>query len=126
MSTRTDSGKPDPIIESRDQLIAAFAAGEKPPEHWRIGTEHEKFGFRHSDLKTPPYEPADGQPGCIRDLLLGLETFGATPILDHGNTIGLKQGDASVELLLHRWCARDRKRYFSKFLRCVVIMCLLC
>ncbi len=59
---------------------------------------HEKFGFRRADLKSPPYEPSDGQPGCIRDLLHGLEAFGATPIQDHGNTIGLKLGDASVSL----------------------------
>ena len=49
MSTRTDSGKDDPIIESRADLISVFAGGEKPKERWRIGTEHEKFVYRTND-----------------------------------------------------------------------------
>ena len=49
--------------------------------------------------RPPPYEPADGQPGSIRDLLEGMAAAtAATPILDHGNTIGLKQGAASISL----------------------------
>ena len=67
-------------------------------ERFRIGTEHEKFGFRIGDLAAPPYQPTDGQPGSIRDLLEGLERFGGTPITDAGNLIGLKQGDAAVSL----------------------------
>jgi len=90
-------GDETPITSLR-QLAEYIAVGCKPREEWGIGTEHEKFGFRLHDLKPPPYEPADGQPGCIRDMLKGLEAFGATPILDRGNTIGLKQGEASVSL----------------------------
>ena len=43
MSTRTDSGGIDPVIETREQLIVAFSKGAKPKDRWRIGTEHEKF-----------------------------------------------------------------------------------
>src|SRR6202140_1394865 len=96
MSNPVD-GDATPLTSIR-QLAKHIAEGGKPRERFGIGTEHEKFGFRLGDLKTPPYEPSDGQPGSIRDLLHGLEAFGATPILDHGNTIGLKQGDASVSL----------------------------
>ncbi len=96
MSNPVD-GDATPITSLR-QLAEHIAEGCKPRDQFGIGTEHEKFGFRLKDLKTPPYEPADGQPGSIRDLLHGLEAFGATPILDNGNTIGLKQGDASVSL----------------------------
>jgi len=96
MSNPVD-GDATPITSLR-QLAEHIAEGCKPRDQFGIGTEHEKFGFRLKDLKTPPYEPSDGQPGSIRDLLHGLEAFGATPILDHGNTIGLKQGDASVSL----------------------------
>ncbi len=85
-------------ITSLRQLADHIAAGCKPPERFRIGTEHEKFGFRLTDLAAPPYQPADGQPGSIRDLLAGLTQFGGTPIADRGNTIGLKQGDAAVSL----------------------------
>ena len=55
-------------IESRQQLADYLAAGEKPREAWRIGTEHEKFGFRTDDLRPPAYE---GERG-IRALLEGL------------------------------------------------------
>ena len=96
MSNPVD-GDATPITSLR-QLAEHIAEGCKPKEQFGIGTEHEKFGFRLRDLKTPPYEPADGQPGSIRDLLHGLEAFGASPIMDHDNTIGLKQGDASVSL----------------------------
>jgi len=86
-------------ITSLRQLADHIAVGCKPRDQFRIGTEHEKFGFRLKDLKTPPYEPADGQPGCIRDVLAGLAGFGGEPILDHGNTIGLKMTDgASISL----------------------------
>ena len=67
-------------------------------ERFRIGTEHEKFGFRIGDLAAPPYQPTDGQPGSIRELLEGLQRFAGTPITDAGNLIGLKQGDAAVSL----------------------------
>jgi glutamate--cysteine ligase len=90
-------GDATPITSIR-QLAEHIAAGCKPREAFGIGTEHEKFGFRLKDLKPPPYAPADGEPGCIRDLLRGLADYDATPILDHGNTIGLVQGGASVSL----------------------------
>ena len=90
-------GDATPITSPR-QLADYLAVGSKPREEWGIGTEHEKFGFRLKDLKAPPYEPSDGQPGSIRDLLHGLEAYDATPITDRGNTIGLKQGGASVSL----------------------------
>ena len=34
-----------PRIETKDELVADLEAGNKPPADWRIGTEHEKFGF---------------------------------------------------------------------------------
>jgi len=85
-------------ITSLKQLADSIAAGCKPAERFRIGTEHEKFGFRLADLATPPYQPADGQPGSIRGLLEGLQRFGGKPITDVGNIIGLKQGDAAISL----------------------------
>jgi glutamate--cysteine ligase len=85
-------------ITSLRQLADHIAAGCKPKAQFRMGTEHEKFGFRLADLAVPPYEPADGQPGSIRDLLAGLGRFGGEPIVDNGNTIGLKQGEAAISL----------------------------
>ena len=48
-----------PITEKR-QLVEYHASGCKPPEAWRVGTEHEKFVFRRSDLRRVPYEGPDG------------------------------------------------------------------
>jgi glutamate--cysteine ligase len=88
----------DTPLTSVRQMAEYLAAGCKPADQFRIGTEHEKFGFRHADLIPPPYAPTDGQPGSIRDVLTGLARFGGAPILDGENTIGLKQGAASVSL----------------------------
>jgi glutamate--cysteine ligase len=85
-------------ITSLKQLADYIAVGCKPVERFRIGTEHEKFGFRLADLATPPYEPTDGQPGSIRGLLDGLLRYDGEPITDAGNIIGMKQGDAAISL----------------------------
>ena len=90
-------GDATPITSVR-QLAEHIAAGCKPREQWRIGTEHEKFGFRLDDLAPPPYLAAGNQPGSIRDLLAGLQRYDATPIEDHGDIIGLKQGGAAISL----------------------------
>jgi len=90
----SNPGESDPTpITSVRQLADWFAVGSKPRDQWRIGTEHEKFGFRRRDLAPPPYEP-----GGIRAMLEGLMAFGWEPILDRGNPIGLKRGQASVSL----------------------------
>ena len=88
----------DTPLTSVQQMAEYLAVGCKPKEQFRIGTEHEKFGFRRADLSPPPYAPADGQPGSIRGVLTGLAQLGGAPILDGENVIGLKQGAASVSL----------------------------
>jgi len=94
MTTRTESGKADPTIESRDDLLAVFASGEKPAERWRIGTEHEKFVYRTADFAAPSYD----EPGGIRDLLDGLTRFGWTPVVEGGNVIALTGKDGAISL----------------------------
>ena len=81
-------------IEGRAQLIEYLASGSKPPADWRIGTEHEKFGFRHEDLKPIPYE---GERG-IRALLEGIAKFGWERVEENGHLIALVQDKASVTL----------------------------
>ncbi len=91
-------------IKSIPQLADFIAVGCKPKAEWRIGTEHEKFGFHRSDLKVPAYEAEPSGPhgetrGGIRAVLEGLLGFGGEPILDRGNPIGIKLDDnASVSL----------------------------
>ena len=94
MSTKTVTDKQSAVIEHRDQLIATFAKGEKPPERWRIGTEHEKFVYRVSDHRAPSYD----EPGGIRDLLMGLTRFGWRPVMEGGNVIALAGADGSISL----------------------------
>ena len=99
MTTKTDAPKVSPTIESRDQLIASFARGEKPAERWRIGTEHEKFVYRTQDHRAPSYD----EPGGIRDLLGELEQHDWRPVTERGpdgtdNVIALAGADGSVSL----------------------------
>ena len=94
MSTRQVSDRNDPIIESRDQLAAPMAKGEKPREMWRIGTEHEKFVYRTEDHRAPSYD----EPGGIRDLLMALTRFGWEPVIEGGHVIALAGSDGTVSL----------------------------
>jgi len=86
-----------PIV-SRDQLVETLISGNKPADQWRVGTEHEKFGFYLADRAPVPY---DGPRG-IRRLLEAMEyLLGWQPITDHDNIIGLSdpigQGAISLE-----------------------------
>ncbi|WP_293877483.1 MULTISPECIES: glutamate--cysteine ligase [unclassified Sphingomonas] len=94
MTTKTESAKDSPIIESRDQLIASFARGEKPRDRWRIGTEHEKFVYRNGDHGAPSW----GEAGGIRALLIELQQYGWLPVEEGGNLIALNGADGSVSL----------------------------
>src|SRR6266699_1391820 len=73
-------------IETRAELVAWFAAGEKPPEKFRVGTEHEKFAFTLARHEPVPYHGPRG----IRALLEGMQSLlGWEPIMDGPNIIGL-------------------------------------
>ncbi|MFV0473010.1 MAG: glutamate--cysteine ligase [Pikeienuella sp.] len=92
MSIPQQGGGP---IESRDQLAAYLEAGCKPKADWRIGTEHEKFGYCLESRKPLPY---DG-PRSIRAMLEGLrDGFGWTPVEEAGKIIGLTRDGANVSL----------------------------
>ena len=81
-------------ITDRSQLVEVIASGEKPRAAWRIGTEHEKFGFRLDDLRAPTF---DGDRG-IEALLQGLQRFGWEAVQEKGRTIALLRDGASVTL----------------------------
>ncbi len=81
-------------IENRRQLIEYFAAGNKPRAAWRMGTEHEKFGFHKATLKPLAYDGPDG----IRALLDGLARFGWQPLSEGGNVIALTRKGANITL----------------------------
>ena len=82
-------------IHGRQQLIDYVAAGEKPREAWRIGTEHEKFGFRTDDLRAPIFEGDRG----IRALLEGIAARYGWDIAREGDTpVALTRGMANITL----------------------------
>ena len=92
MSIPQSGGGP---IERFEQLAEYIASGEKPREDWRIGTEHEKFGYCEDKLKPLPY---DG-PRSIKAMLEGLrDGFGWEPILEQDNIIGLTLNNANISL----------------------------
>ena len=81
-------------ITRRGQLVEYLASGSKPASAWRIGTEHEKFGFNLDDLRPLPYEGPRG----IRAMLEGLAQFGWERVEEHGHLIALLKGLCSVTL----------------------------
>jgi glutamate--cysteine ligase len=84
-------------IDSRDQLAAYLESGCKPREAWRIGTEHEKFGFYKDGHSPVPYEGESG----IRAVLEGMQRLlGWEPIHDGEAIIGLADpiGGAAISL----------------------------
>ena len=94
MSTRQASESDDPIVENILQLAEPMAAGEKPREAWRMGTEHEKLVYRTADHRAPTYD----EPGGIRDLLFSMEEFGWTPVEEGGKIIALSGTDGAISL----------------------------
>ena len=92
MSIPQQGGGP---IERESQLAEYLAEGCKPKDQWRIGTEHEKFGYCRDTLRPLPY---DG-PRSIRVMLEGLrDGFGWTPVLEGDKIIGLTKDGANVSL----------------------------
>ena len=83
------------LIESFDQLANFLEQGNKPKTDWRIGTEHEKFGYCKDTFKALPYE---GERS-IQSILQGLrDQFNWASVEEGGHLIGLTKGGANVSL----------------------------
>ncbi|MBO9403002.1 glutamate--cysteine ligase [Shimia sp. R9_3] len=92
MSIPQSGGGP---IEHHDQLAEYLSSGCKPREDWRIGTEHEKFGYCKDSLKPLPYE---GERSILA-VLEGLrDGHGWAPLEEGGKLIGLEKDGANVSL----------------------------
>lgn len=92
MSIPQQGGGP---IEHRDQLAAYIASGEKPKADWRIGTEHEKFGYDHENKMPLPYEGKVSVTAMLEGLR---DRFNWSPVLEAGKLIGLERDGANVSL----------------------------
>ena len=92
MSIPQSGGGP---IESYEQLAAFLEKGCKPKDQWRIGTEHEKFGYCKDTLRPLPY---DGEKS-VKAVLDGLRfRYGWDPIFEGDHIIGLQKDGANVSL----------------------------
>ncbi|MDJ1015740.1 MAG: glutamate--cysteine ligase [Paracoccaceae bacterium] len=92
MSIPQSGGGP---IESFDQLGEYLSSGCKPEDEWRIGTEHEKFGYCKETLRPLPYE---GERS-VKAVLEGLrDQFGWAQLFEGDNIIGLEKDGANVSL----------------------------
>lgn len=92
MSIPQSGGGP---IERFDQLAELVESGCKPKSNWRIGTEHEKFGWLTDSRKALPY----AGDRSIKALFDGLTAqHGWEPMSEGSNVIGLKRGGATVSL----------------------------
>ena len=82
-------------IERFEDLAEMLESGNKPKADWRLGTEHEKFGFL-TDTNLPlPY----AGPRSISALFAGLEAgFGWTPVREGENIIGMTRDGANISL----------------------------
>ena len=47
-------------VDSIEDLVEFVRSGEKPPERWRVGTEHEKIGLLAESFRPVPYEGERG------------------------------------------------------------------
>lgn len=92
MSIPQSGGGP---IERHEQLAEYLADGCKPKDQWRIGTEHEKFGYCKDSLLPLPYEG----PRSIRVMLEGLrDRHNWTPVVEAEKLIGLEKDGANISL----------------------------
>jgi len=92
MSIPQEGGGP---VESKADLVEYLASGSKSKEDWRIGTEHEKFGYCTDTLEPLPYEGRRSVHAVLQGLI---DRFGWAPVLEGDHIIGLTKDDANVSL----------------------------
>jgi glutamate--cysteine ligase len=81
-----DTSAKDKTINSKAELTEYLESGCKPPSRWRLGTEHEKFGYTMDDLRPLPYS---GERGIHTILTRLEEDFDWQPVLENSQTIAL-------------------------------------
>lgn len=81
-------------VESLDDLVGYFRAGEKPRERFRVGIEHEKLALRAGTFEPVPYDGRSGIEAFLRSVA---ERPGFEAITEDDRVMGL-DGPASVSL----------------------------
>jgi glutamate--cysteine ligase len=73
--------------------------GNKPKNAWRIGTEHEKFGFSLKDYRPIAFHEEGDDQGGVSDLLNALaDNYGWTRLHEGDNLIALTKDGANITL----------------------------
>ena len=84
-------------LEHHNQLAQYLADGCKPKSDWRIGTEHEKFGYDKAGLNPLPYNGFCGIKAMLEGLL---STILSILELDSSNIISVTTLDTGYSELL--------------------------
>lgn len=92
MSIPQSGGGP---IEHHEQLAQYLASGCKPKTDWRIGTEHEKFGYCKDTLQPLPFE---GERSIEAVLAALRDRHGWAELREGGKLTGLEKDGANVSL----------------------------
>jgi len=94
---RDDPGEP---IGGKAELVDHFRLGEKPRERFRIGTEHEKFGFLRSNHAPLPFDGPAGIESILNAITENPSLWESgeswKPIQESGRTIALYCEDGAT------------------------------
>ncbi len=82
-------------IERPEQMAEYLEAGCKPKDQWRIGTEHEKFGYCRDTLRPLPYE---GERSILAVLSALRDRHGWAEVREADKLIGLEKAGANISL----------------------------
>jgi glutamate--cysteine ligase len=91
----TEADDPGAPIASLDDLVAYFSSAAKPRDKFRVGTEHEKFGFARS--RRPLMFDGDNGIEAILEAIAA-DGPGWVRAQDRGRTIALFKDNASITL----------------------------
>lgn len=103
MSTVLPNADDDPgsPLGGVDELVDYFRSAEKPRARFRVGTEHEKFGFLRADHRPLPFEGPQGIEALLEAIAEDPDERrrgGWTRVQDGGRTIALFRDDGSITL----------------------------
>jgi glutamate--cysteine ligase len=92
-----DPGEP---VRHADDLVRIFSSAEKPRSAFRVGTEHEKFGFVGANHAPLPFDGAIGIEAILLALAKDADASGRRWVsaTDRGRVIALFRDDASITL----------------------------
>tara|TARA_B100001013_G_scaffold165131_1_gene98853 strand:- start:656 stop:1999 length:1344 start_codon:yes stop_codon:yes gene_type:complete len=82
------------IIKNENEIIEYFEKGSKPKQHWKIGTEHEKFLYNLNTLQPIDYYGKNG----VKSLFKLLKKKGWKEIIENKNPIALQKKGSTISL----------------------------